>query len=503
MTRSQKRRLFIIIILALLLLLLGWYYLYYRSTHKLTFDTAPVENSAVVQPPQFLFSFNTQGKTRMQRPVGVLADGNEVFVVDSARPLISVYNQDGKFLRSFGASQTVVPLYIAKNPKDGNLYVSDRRTRSVHIFTRAGKYLREFNPKLPKSQLPDFDTKGVQWAPVALSFAPDGTLYATEILKGHRVLIFGPDGKFKRSVGNVGIVQDAKKAPGVFQFPNGIAVHGKFVYVADSNNRRVQVLDLKGESRAIIVTEGLPRGIAFLNKFPSDTAKTPGRFVIVDTLAHDATIWADKGEKIVSFGQQGLLDGQFNYPNSVSVGSRNRIFITDSANGRVQVWGWPEQVSIVPVPRVPRNWGWCFTPLLLFPLMLFFRRQRFVASRDFIETMLEAGEIDLMPARRRRWIVSEEDYEKFKDVEQAGIKLSELLEASEYSDSDVRALMDKLEITKPVAIVLSLGQRARVLCAEDLEMRRLAKLNEIDTVNRIEFIERFTKRSSSTAGDGE
>lgn len=496
LTRKQKRKIALLVILALLLALLAAYYFYYRSTQRLGLDISPIDED-FVEPPQYLYSFNGGENRRMQRPTGVLIDGNEALVVDAAKHEVGVYTLEGEFKRSFGASDTIVPLYIAKHPKTGDYYMSDRRARAVKIFAENGKYKGEFDPKLPKEQLPDFDTRGVQWAPLALAFGEDGTLYVTEILNGHRLLIFGPDGKFKRSVGDLGIVVESDKAPEVFQFPNGVAVFGRSVYVADSNNRRVQVFKLDGTYERIIDTKGLPRGVAFLGPFPSDDASTSPRFVVVDTLAHDGTLWNIKGDKLVSFGQQGVLEGEFNYPNGVAVGPKNRIFIADTANGRVQVWGWPGQVSPVPVPRLPRTWWPCLIPFLLLPLLLLLRKKEFFATRDFVLAMVEAQEADLMPHRRRRWVVTNEDYEELKSITQGDVEFDKLLHPSEYSESDVRALMEKLEVPQEQAILLSLAQRAKVFTTEDAELRRLAKVLEIDVVNRVEFVERFTNKATT------
>jgi sugar lactone lactonase YvrE len=493
MTRAQKRKIAIIVILLILLALLAAYYTYYRSTQQLGFDIAPV-TADLVDPPQYLYSFNGGEAERMQRPIGVLVDGQDVYVVDSARHKIDVFNPDGDFKRSFGASDTVVPLYIAKNPKDGNLYITDRRARTIHIFKTDGKYVGEFDPELPEDQLPTFDTGGVQWAPVALAFGEDGTFYVTEILNGHRLLVFDPEGKFQRSVGTVGIVAQSAEGPEIFQFPNGIAVHEDSVYVTDSNNRRVQVFDANGNYERLIVTQGLPRGISFLAPFPSDEATATGRFVVVDTLAHDGTLWTSTGTKIVSFGTQGVLEGEFSYPNGVSVGARNKMYITDTANGRVQVWGWPEQVSPVPIPKLPQRWWLCLLPLLLLPLLLALRKKKFFATADFVLTMVDAEEAHLMPAKRRKWLVTYADYEQLKEIKQGDVDMAELLFETEYSETDVAALIEKLEITEQQAIYLSLAQRAKVFATEDAAMRRLAKTNEVDVVNRVEFIERFTKR---------
>jgi len=500
LSTSRKRKIALLVILALLLALLAGYYFYYRDTHKLSLDIAPVD-SAAVQPPQYLFSFAGPGGDRMQRPVGVLADENEVFVVDSARRRVGVYSPDGDQVRSFGASDTVVPLYVAKNPVDGNLYVTDRRARTVHVFEPSGAYQGEFDPKLPKDQLPTFDTKGVQWAPVAIAFASDGTMYVTDILKGHRLLVFGPDGSFVKSVGTVGLVADAEQSPNLFQFPNGIVVHKDLVYVADSNNRRVQVFDKDGNFKSIVVTEGLPRGISFLGPFPGDDAETPGRFVVIDTLAHDGTLWTDKGEKILTFGEQGVMEGQFSYPTAASVGPRNKIYIADTANGRVQVWGWPEQVSPVPIPKLPQKWGYCLLPLLLLPLLLLLRRKKFFTTADFVFAMVDNEDAELMPGRRRKWFVTAADYQRLKEIKQGEVDMSTLLHEMEYSESDVRALKEKLEISQEQAIVLSLAQRARVFTTQDEALRRLAKTIELDVVNRVEFIERFSKKAQPQSGE--
>lgn len=504
MTRAQKRKIVIIVVLVVLLALLALYYVYYQNTRKLTFDITPV-SSAVIDPPQYLYQFSAVGgQDRLQRPIGVLVDDPEVFVADSIRRKIDVFNESGQHQRSFGGSETITPLYIAKHPKTGELYVSDRRTRSIHIYNRAGKYLRDFDPKLPKEQLPTFESQGIQWAPVAIAFAPDGTMYVTEILKGHRLLIFGPDGKFKKSVGNAGAVTNAKTQPEVFLFPNGVTFYKNKVYVTDSNNRRIQVFDKNGKYERIVVTEGLPRGIAFLKRFPQDEEKTPDRYVTVDTLAHDGTIWATNDEKILNFGQQGVLEGQFNYPNGVSVLNRNnKIFVSDTANGRMQVWGWPEQASPIPIPKVPQRWYLCLLPLLLLPLLLLLRRQKFFSTQDFIDNMIESEELDLLPHRRRKWFVTPELYEHYHDLEHQGIKLAELLHEVEHSESDTKALQDKLEIDFESARILSIAQRMKVFTTEDLELRRLAKLLEVDVIDRVEFLERYAKRTEQTGQAGE
>jgi sugar lactone lactonase YvrE len=494
-TKKQIRKLVLAVVLLLALGLLAGYFTYYRATKQLSFNIA-ANTPGVVQPPQFLYSFSAAGQLRLQRPIGILADNGTVYVTDSVRHTIFAFDESGTFKGSFGTSQTTVPLYMAKNPKDGNLYVTDRGGRKVVKFSTSGKYLGVFDPKFPKDQLPKFKTNGVKWEPVAIAFANDGTMYVTEILNGHRLVIFGPDGTFERSVGTAGIVTKPDQGKLYFQFPNGLMVAGNNVYVADSNNRRVQVFDHDGNFQKILVTQGLPRGIALLDRFPGDTTKTPDRFVEVDTLAHDATIWTVTGQKVLSFGAQGVLDGQFSYPDAVSKGTTNKMFITDTANGRVQVWGWPAQVAAIPAVINPNNAWVCLLPLLLLPLLLLNRKRRFVATPDFVTGMISASTADLMPQRRRKWIATPAEYEQIEPLTFGEIDMGKLFESTEFSDSDARALAEKLEIDMATAATLSLAKRAKTFCTQSPELRRLAKLLELDVLDCQEFAERFASKKS-------
>lgn len=70
----------------------------------------------------------------------------------------------------------------------------------------------------------------------------DGRTWLIATAKGsHRLVVFdGDSGERLREVGSQG------NAPGRFDRPNGVAVHGDHVFVVERDNRRVQVLSLPG-----------------------------------------------------------------------------------------------------------------------------------------------------------------------------------------------------------------------------------------------------------------
>ncbi len=501
MTRSRRRKIVLIAILVLALLLIAGAYLNYRATRRLGFGIV-FDAAGALQPPEYLFSFSGPDGDRLSNPVGVLVDGERVLVTDSRRSQISVFTREGRFIRHFGTGDTVVPLYIAKHPVSGEYWVTDRRRQAIEVFSTAGEYLRDFDPKLPKEQLPDFDAKGRQWAPIALAFGPDGTLYVTEMLKGHRLLIFGPDGKFKRSVGTAGGVQRIEENEDYFLFPNSIKVHGDEVWVSDSNNRRLKVYSPDGEFLRLVAADGLPRGIDFLPKLRGEKEDAPNKLVSMDTLAHDATIWTVRGEKVLSFGENGVLEGQFNYPNDIAVDPATAyMYIADTSNRRIQVWGWPAEAEVIPTPKTPWQWALCGVPFLPLLLLPFMRRRRFHATPDFVVRMVETEVAGLMPSRRRRWVVEAGQHETVGAIECDDPRMAELFEPYEHSDADARALMEKMDIAHETAVVLAVAQRAHVFCTEDRELRRLAKLLEIDVVDRDEFLERFEPKRYDSAED--
>eukprot|EP00731_Ephydatia_muelleri_P008027 Em0004g365a len=103
------------------------------------------------------------------------------------------------------------------------------------------------------------------------------------------IYVFDQTGQLKNTIGRKG------RGDGQFLYPSGISIKGDVLYVADTNNHRVQKLTSSGK---------------FLHKF----------------------------------GQQGSGQGQFNLPVSVIIDSNNKLIVCDCDDHRVQIFnengGW-------------------------------------------------------------------------------------------------------------------------------------------------------------------
>ena len=276
------------------------------------------------------YAFSIYGVTQ---PLGVAVTttGDRIYITQSdGTRLVQVYDRSGKLIGALkppaaaGASHT--PVYVAINPTNGEVYVSDRATAAVYIYDNAGRYLRTFAPR---------GDLGGGWAPLGLAFDAKGRLYATDVRgPNHRILIFASDGSLWRTLG----------LPGQLSFPNGIVVDARGnVEVSDSNNGRLVVFDPNGQVVGSITRGvgegdlGLPRGTAVDND---------GRLYVVDTSNHAIRMYrvgtakAPTPKYLASFGEEGTLDGRFEFPNGIATDSRARVYITDRENNRVQVWSY-------------------------------------------------------------------------------------------------------------------------------------------------------------------
>jgi hypothetical protein len=78
------------------------------------------------------------------------------------------------------------------------------------------------------------------------------------------------------------------------------------------------------------------------------------------------------------------------------------------------------------------------------------------------------------------------------------VDLATLFSATEFSESDVKAAMDKYSIDEPTAITIVTARRARVANSESADLHKLAKLMGFELLDAEQFVARFGKRANKT-----
>lgn len=321
--KRRRRRKLLALLLALLMLVVAAIAAWYLLTRK-PLTQLPGTN-LVVMPTYKTAIYD------IVQPLGVAVtpDGSTVFATHGGAPAgVTMFDRDGRVLRELelpSESAMHVPVYLTIAP-NGNVYVGDRAAGAIFIYAPNGDFIERYAPK----------DSTLVFSPLGVAVAEDGTVYVADVLSDkpadHRILVFAPDGTLAVTWGL-----------GELNYPNQLVLNGGGLYVTDSNNGRLVVFDAQGQRHLLLATGagagdlGLPRGFGIDDR---------GRIFVADTTDHMVRMYTkgvqltDPPEYVGSLGDQGMGDGQFNFPNGVDVDARARIYIADRENNRIQVWGF-------------------------------------------------------------------------------------------------------------------------------------------------------------------
>lgn len=264
----------------------------------------------------------------LSAPLAVeLGTDGTVFVADQPNSRIEAFDPDnGKFLFQFNVTTPGrildVPAYLAVNPINGNVFVSDWGYKSLYEFTPKGRFVREIPPPAKI---------GRDWAPTAITFDSRGNLYVVNVVPKHQVIVFDGTSKVRKVFGDTGVAKYPRDKLGKLWYPAGIAVVSNgWVFVSDSQNRRLQLFDENGKFQRMIFVGGNPRGLAV----------APNNLIILaDAHNHYFAIYTPEGKILKTYGTEGYKAAQFADPNDAAIDPKTaRVFVTDPDNNRVQVW---------------------------------------------------------------------------------------------------------------------------------------------------------------------
>ncbi len=170
---------------------------------------------------------------KLTQPTGVAFDAasGRLYVVDTAAHRVLIFARDGTLAGSIGQrgsgdGEFNYPTYIWRTPQ-GLLYVTDSLNFRIQSFDAAGRFTAKFGRQ--------GDGTGDSARPKGVAQDRYGHVYVVDSLF-HALQIFDDRGRLLLPVGERGHER------GEFWLPTGLFIDDETIYIADSYNKRVQVL---------------------------------------------------------------------------------------------------------------------------------------------------------------------------------------------------------------------------------------------------------------------
>ena len=257
----------------------------------------------------------------LQRPQsGYVDDQGRIFVTDVSRPGVAVFDTVAGSFRLLELATAEMPfqtpIAIIAGP-NSELLVTDSQLGIVARLSASGE---------PRG----FFGKGELKQPTGMARDPlRGRIYVSDT-REHNIKIY--DETF-RLVGTIGKKGDQ---PGEFNSPTHLAFANNVLYVSDTLNSRIQMMNPDGAVLKVFGERGLfvgnmprPKGLA---------VDSMGLIYIVETFYDHLLVFNQNGEFLMPIGGSGYGPGQFYLPAGVFVDNNKRVYVADMFNGRVAVF---------------------------------------------------------------------------------------------------------------------------------------------------------------------
>ncbi len=261
---------------------------------------------------------------QLLRPYGVTQDSvGRLIVADPGQQVVHIFDfEERKYDSIRGAKREEFrsPIGVATDADD-NIYVSDSARARIYVYNKKGKFLRALGD--PK--------QGVQLIrPTGLAIDPARRLIYLTDTSRHEVLVLTLDGKLVKTIGQRGT------GPVEFNFPTALTLAKGELYVVDAMNFRIQVLTPEG---CFVRSFGrLGDSSGTFNRPKGIAVDSDGNVYVVDALFEIVQIFSPEGRLLHLFGTTGRGHGQFVLPAGIYIDPRNIVYVADSYNRRVQVF---------------------------------------------------------------------------------------------------------------------------------------------------------------------
>jgi DNA-binding beta-propeller fold protein YncE len=172
---------------------------------------------------------------------------------------------------------------------------------------------------------------GFEWGRVsAVTHDAAGNVYVFHRGPSDPIVVFDSLGTYQRSFGQ-----------GVFDNEHGLRIdRDGYLWAVDNGNHTVTRMTLTGEVLRQWGTKGVAGSTETTFARPTDIAwDSQGNFYVSDGYTNTRVVKFDRaGNYVKAWGTPGDGPGQFRLPHSIAIDSRDRVYVSDRENNRIQVF---------------------------------------------------------------------------------------------------------------------------------------------------------------------
>jgi DNA-binding beta-propeller fold protein YncE len=241
-----------------------------------------------------------------------------IFLFQRAKPMLSEFDESGRYLRSLGEGLFDHPHGLRIDSQD-NIWTTDDTNHTVLKLSPAGKVLLVLGRRNNGGEADWLFNK-----PADVAVTDSGDIYVADGYGNSRIVKFDRSGNFIRAWGRYG------SGAGEFILPHSVVVdRAGRVYVADRENARIQIFDSDGRFLTQWTGIGYPYGLQI----------TLDQHVWMVDGGFDRIVELDPHGKILgAIGSPGHGPGQFAWGHFLAFGADRKMFVADVLNWRFQVF---------------------------------------------------------------------------------------------------------------------------------------------------------------------
>lgn len=222
--------------------------------------------------------------------------------------------------------------------EDGSVRIMDELdsgTYRISMFSADGRVCKAI------AELPNGPGTGEVSAPHGIALDTSAFIYIPDA-GNNRIVKLKEDGTVDWLLGSEGTADNE------FTFPKDVDIDSTGnIYVADSFNNRIIRFDANRNPSLVLGLckdrddDGMLDAGSEEGEFdePSGvTADDAGRIYVADTNNHRVQIFDAEGALIHAFGSEGTDDGEFTFPSDIRVDKNGQICVADLSNRRLQLF---------------------------------------------------------------------------------------------------------------------------------------------------------------------